>query len=388
MNTPDKEGIEPLESVLLKVLDDIANWNNDDEDNTSKNFINPVLQALGWNMSDRTHIHTKFPVNDNNEKVDYCLKCDDTPVAFLEAKAGDLDKARTESKGRKRTPEQQLFEYQADFAVTLLVLTNGINWRFYLPRGPKAEWQFLTLTLRQEMTEFKHHTRDYFAKWASKQLHTVLARTAVCDRSAIDAAKQLKREERLLNTVIDELEEPLRVLIAEARNKIGVASAGIVSDERILEMLLTRVDSTDMDVEGDEDVDDETLVEASRRAMNTSIVQFAFKGEVVKVSSSAEAIQRLWECWLTEMGEVEFARIGSRFQSIFAETSHPVSPFRHNAAQLRDENGQLTRYWVATDRNTLGSVRVMERVHEAFGGARAALNIKVVDQDGSTLELQ
>lgn len=57
------------------------------ETDTRTMIINPFLTSLGWNFTPK-QIESEYPVKigAGTQHVDYCLKIDDSPVAFLEAK--------------------------------------------------------------------------------------------------------------------------------------------------------------------------------------------------------------------------------------------------------------------------------------------------------------
>jgi predicted type IV restriction endonuclease len=87
-------------------------------------FVLPILRALGWNDADTAKVTPEF--NLDGQRVDYALSAMSNQVSiFIEVKA--------------RIPlsgfERQLFTYAAIKGVPLAVLTNGQEWRFFLPGG-------------------------------------------------------------------------------------------------------------------------------------------------------------------------------------------------------------------------------------------------------------
>ncbi len=86
-------------------------------------FVDPLLEALGWDVRDPDEIELEYPTLDG-KSVDYAAKINKKPVLFIEAKAlGDplVDvKAIT-----------QVVGYAANAGVEWCILTNGIIYKVY-----------------------------------------------------------------------------------------------------------------------------------------------------------------------------------------------------------------------------------------------------------------
>ena len=93
-----------------------------DERSARAEVIDPILERLGWDKFGKEFVR-EFSVSDG--RVDYALLVYNKPKVFIEAKRPNEDLA-----GR---PEDQLLRYSGIRGVPLAVLTNGLNWWFYLP---------------------------------------------------------------------------------------------------------------------------------------------------------------------------------------------------------------------------------------------------------------
>lgn len=85
-------------------------------------ILDPILEALGWNVRDPDEVLLEYPTIDG-KSVDYALMINRKPVLLVEAKPLDdaIDvKAIT-----------QVVGYAANNGIMWCVLTNGVKWRIY-----------------------------------------------------------------------------------------------------------------------------------------------------------------------------------------------------------------------------------------------------------------
>ncbi len=107
------------------------------EQSVSTQIVLPTLGLLGWPSTDPTVVIPEYQVvipeyqvkqQVKNLRVDYALvipQISPTPKCIVEVKAvGKLD------------ADEQLFTYAFHTGVPLAILTNGREWRFYLPMSP------------------------------------------------------------------------------------------------------------------------------------------------------------------------------------------------------------------------------------------------------------
>lgn len=85
--------------------------------------IDPLLNALGWDVRDPDEVELEYPTVDG-KSVDYALKLNDKPVLLVEAKP--LDDPLDEVKGIT-----QVVSYASNDGIVWCTLTNGIKWKVY-----------------------------------------------------------------------------------------------------------------------------------------------------------------------------------------------------------------------------------------------------------------
>ncbi len=128
-----------------------------DEANVKQGVILPILHALGWNPFDVEEVKPEHSVG--GRRVDYALRPDGRNKVFLEAKRPNEDLGN-------HAP--QLLDYSFREGVSLAVLTNGLNWWFYLPlrEGSWEERRFSVIELRNPAIS---QTTDRLINFLSKE---------------------------------------------------------------------------------------------------------------------------------------------------------------------------------------------------------------------------
>jgi len=86
-------------------------------------IIDPLLEALGWDVRDPDEVELEYPTVDG-KSVDYALKLNKNPVLLVEAKP--LDDPLQDVKAIT-----QVVGYAANNGIVWCILTNGILWRVY-----------------------------------------------------------------------------------------------------------------------------------------------------------------------------------------------------------------------------------------------------------------
>lgn len=94
------------------------------EDNTKASLIEPMLDALGWDIHDPEEVHREFKRKSKDKPVDYALKLLRNPVLFIEAKAigGNLSDHKWVS---------QVLGYATVAGIRWCLLTDGDEYRLY-----------------------------------------------------------------------------------------------------------------------------------------------------------------------------------------------------------------------------------------------------------------
>ena len=85
--------------------------------------IDPLLEALGWDVRDPDEVQLEYPTVDG-KSVDYALKLNRKPSLLVEAKA--LDDSLSNVKDIT-----QVVGYAANDGIAWCILTNGIIWKVY-----------------------------------------------------------------------------------------------------------------------------------------------------------------------------------------------------------------------------------------------------------------
>jgi len=86
-------------------------------------IIDPILEALGWDVRDPDEVQLEYPTIDG-KSVDYAVKINRKPVLLVEAKA--LDDPLNDVKAIT-----QVVGYAANDGIMWCVLTNGFKWKVY-----------------------------------------------------------------------------------------------------------------------------------------------------------------------------------------------------------------------------------------------------------------
>src|SRR5262249_46228001 len=118
--------ITGLEQAIQEVIAKVQRFQGRTlgEQNTKASLIEPVLEALGWDIRDPDEAHREFRPTGKDSPVDYALKLNRTPRLFVEAKG--LGETLADRKWIA-----QVLSYAAVAGVEWCVLTDGDEYRFY-----------------------------------------------------------------------------------------------------------------------------------------------------------------------------------------------------------------------------------------------------------------
>ena len=114
-----------LTSTIAEIAQRIRAGEYNSEAEISRGIILRILNELNWPVFDMQVVVPEFKIE--NRKVDYAL-CQSPGKAVILIEVKDLGKA--DNKG-----EKQLFQYAFNHGVPVAILTDGQNWRFFLPAG-------------------------------------------------------------------------------------------------------------------------------------------------------------------------------------------------------------------------------------------------------------
>jgi predicted type IV restriction endonuclease len=111
------------------------------EQNTKASLIEPILEALGWDIRDPDEVHREFRPISRDSPVDYALKLIRKPRLFVEAKGLGEDLG-------DRKWVTQVLGYAVVAGVEWCVLTDGDCYRFYNATAPVDAEEKLFCTIR------------------------------------------------------------------------------------------------------------------------------------------------------------------------------------------------------------------------------------------------
>jgi hypothetical protein len=177
------------------------------EQNTKIMLIEPVLQALGWDLFDPEEVNREYRRRGADNPVDYALLLLRTPRLFVEAKGigENIDDPRWAN---------QTISYAAVAGVEWVALTDGAQWRIYnahapvpaeeklfrsvdIAEDPDGAVEILDLLSKENMREnrIQELWQGYFV---DRQIHTVLTELFTGTEPASDLVNLVaKRTERL-----------------------------------------------------------------------------------------------------------------------------------------------------------------------------------------------
>jgi len=138
----------PKDEALVSIVQDIQSRLKTgqfvNEAAVKQGAVLPILQALGWPISDAQIVCPEYTIE--RKRVDFAL-CHQPrrPDIFMEVKQA----------GKSEGADRQLFEYAFHTGVPLAVLTTGQEWHFYLPaeQGTYQERRVYRLDLLEREPE-------------------------------------------------------------------------------------------------------------------------------------------------------------------------------------------------------------------------------------------
>ena len=165
-----------------------------DEASVKQGVVLRILADLGWNPFDLSEVAPNFAVGGG--QVDYCLRIGGQSKAFIEVEPGGADLS---------SGETALIGYSLESRVGLAALTNGLDWRFYLPMREGASEDMLFSAIRIASTD-ENIVADI--------LVNALSKDKVASGSAVNHAKELLALRRRAKLVNETLPNAWRSLIS------------------------------------------------------------------------------------------------------------------------------------------------------------------------------
>ena len=128
-----------LEKAIKQIQDKIRKETLNNEAAVSQGVVLPLLSALGWPVFNTQIVSPEYVLE--GRRVDYALlnPHNNKAKAFIEVKGV----------GKSVGAEKQLFEYAFHRGVQLAILTDGLEWSFFLPleQGDYDERRFYKLDI-------------------------------------------------------------------------------------------------------------------------------------------------------------------------------------------------------------------------------------------------
>lgn len=293
---------------MEKLLEVIQNLQKDkrlytyDEASTKQAVILPILHILGWDTYKIDEVTPEYSLR--GKKVDYCLRHNGSNRIFLEVK-----KVSEELENH----EEQLLMYCFEEGIKLAVLTNGINWWFYLPLK-EGNWRekrkFYAIEIYVQSPE---EIVDKFVSFLSKD--KVVSGEAFNNAEKIyeNKQKQTKIKEAIPSAwykLINESNEELIKLISETTEKISGYYPQIEEIEDFLSHYLQN--------ERPQIINKKTSINNQKKETSTyirkgytgqKIISFKLKESKVLVKSWRELLLKLCELILASVGQLDFQKV-------------------------------------------------------------------------------
>ena len=156
-----------IRTAILEVLQVAQEWEAVGltvwgETQTRYAFIDPILQALGWDTSDPKVCQPEYRYK-NSRRVDYALFPRSTPGDFEQGEAVpaiiiECKSFRTELLQKDGDQLQTYLNADLRMSEGLAVLTNGDKWGMYLLEGGEP-----LSAIQPRVVDFTHDELDYIA---------------------------------------------------------------------------------------------------------------------------------------------------------------------------------------------------------------------------------
>jgi predicted type IV restriction endonuclease len=132
-----------MKELIKEIIRNLKDGLYVNEASVSQGIVQPVLQALGWNIFNPGIVSPEYSIE--GMRVDFALCHPPTkPIVFIEVK----------QIGKINEGEKQLFQYAFHQGVPMAILTDGTEWQFFLPaeQGSYDERRVYKLDLLERET--------------------------------------------------------------------------------------------------------------------------------------------------------------------------------------------------------------------------------------------
>lgn len=171
MAMKDQAGdLAPLKKTIQEIQNNVKESPYDDpnEQSIKQGIILPILRDLSWPIHDPKIVYPEYSVEGG--RIDYALCDHNRPVMLIEAKRYKrLDGA-----------EWQVFQYSLHVGTPIAILTDGLEWRFFMPGEEGAYYERLLCTV---------NLMDENIDQVLQLLHKYLSYENVMSRRSIEEAR-------------------------------------------------------------------------------------------------------------------------------------------------------------------------------------------------------
>jgi len=202
------------------------------EASTRRILIDPILEALGWDVCDPDEVELEHATVDGRS-VDYALKLNRRPVLLVEAKPVNdtLEDVKAVT---------QVVGYAANAGIVWCILTNGVKWRVYgsMEKCPAPDKLMFEVSLDPD--EAEDMTVEDIARKMLRFSRDEIA------RGSLDAlGERIFTDEKVRKALRRLMHDPPRTLINLVRKAVGQPD---LSPQRLRESLARLASSPTADI--------------------------------------------------------------------------------------------------------------------------------------------
>lgn len=344
-----------------------------DQASIKQGIVLRLLSFLGWDIFNVEEVFPDYGVD--STMISYALRIDGQVRLLLDVKS---------SREKLEDHQKALLASALQDGVDLCVLTNGIQWWFYLGAGRKG-----LIHRRFYNCDFKEHKADSIAP----KLIDFLGRTKVSKGEALKSAKSTCQKERqklaadALPQAWNQLLSPPNKILVEILSETTEKLCGYRADANLVEKFIKSnlslwmlklpsgqkiIESLDMEVdpEAQPDPPDKKGTAASpiKSYAGMSISAYGFNGHEQKV--------RKWEEMLLSLCEFLAAAHSQNFEKVLWISNHQRPYFSTNSEELRiPEKIKKTNIYVEMKLKPDEIVKIAYDLVAEFGYDRQLLDI-------------
>lgn len=345
------------------------------EDQIKQGTILPLLEKLGWNIHDVTgEVVPEFSTD--KLKVDYALKNNGKLLVLIEAKKGSEN---------LENHQEQLLNYSFKKGVKLAILTNGLEWWFYLPlnEGNWTNRRFYTIVLNNQETQ---NIILNFKKFLGKE--KIISGKSIEDANEIYKSKKIKETlEKVWTQMINEEDNGLFALIAKKVEDILDYKLDNTIIKKFLKSQYDTILKESNENLGTKDIISNNLDKTNnnqnlnwgnekKSSKDEQIYSFKFKEKKVSVKYSRDILLELLH--ILSKTEHDFNN------KIFSLYGRKRPYFSKDKTKLRD--GKLiegTDIYVETNRSKNDIISFCYKILKLFGYSK--IDLKFYDSNGNVM---